>query len=156
MIFLKANINFDLSPRNIYKSLTLHDHHIEELVQRKLDGESYSRIREELAEKGFTEEEVRNLIRQVDERVLRAEIEQGSRERGKTWYRAGMAMAVIGLLLTLGSNAGWILKGVPRWIVYAPFFCGILLLYYGKWLQKKPAGPMKTGRGRIRGKRPYK
>ncbi len=136
--------------------MILPDHHIEELVQRKLNGESYSLIREELAEKGFTENEIRNLIRQVDERVLKGEIEQGALERGKTWYRAGMALAVIGLLLTLGSNAGWILKGIPRWIVYAPFFAGILLIYYGKWLRKKPPDPIKTGRGRIRGKRPYK
>lgn len=136
--------------------MKLKEGEIEELVQRKLEGESYTRIREGLAEMGFSGEEIRGVIREVDERVLKAEIEQGNREKGRSWYWAGMTAAIAGLVLTFGSNAGWFLQGVPRWIVYAPFFLGILLVYYGKWLQKRPDDPLKNGPGRIRKKRPYK
>jgi len=129
---------------------------IKELVQQKLEGESYTKIRSGLAEQGFTDEEIRSAIRQVDERVLRAEIEQGSRERGKSWYRIGIAVAITGLILTIGSNAGWILIGIPRWVIYTPFFVGILLMYYGRRLQQRPSDPFNKGAGRIRKKRPYK
>ncbi len=129
---------------------------IKELVQQKLEGESYTKIRSGLAEQGFTDEEIRSAIRQVDERVLRAEIEQGSRERSKSWYRIGIAVAITGLILTIGSNAGWILIGIPRWVIYTPFFVGILLMYYGRRLQQRPSDPFKKGAGRIREKRPYK
>ncbi|MEN8226564.1 MAG: hypothetical protein ABFS38_00310 [Bacteroidota bacterium] len=129
---------------------------IEELVQQKLEGESYSRIRSGLAEQGFTDEEIRSSIRKIDERVLRAEIEQGSRNRAKSWYRIGLALAVAGLILTIGSNAGWMLKGIPGWVIYSPFFAGILIMYYGKRLQIKQSNPFEKGADRIRKKRPYK
>lgn len=129
---------------------------IKELVQQKLEGESYTKIRSGLAEQGFTDEEIISAIRQVDERVLRAEIEQGSRERGKSWYRIGIAVAITGLILTIGSNAGWILIGIPRWVIYTPFFVGILLMYYGRRLQQRPSDPFNKGASRIRKKRPYK
>ncbi len=129
---------------------------IKELVQQKLEGESYAQIRSGLAEQGFTDEEIRSAIRQIDERVLRAEIEQGSRARAKSWYRIGLAMAVVGLILTIGTNADWILKGIPRWVIYTPFFVGIMLMYNGRRLQQKESDPFEKGAGRIRKKRPYK
>ena len=129
---------------------------IEELVRQKLEGESYTQIRSRLAEQGFTDEEIRSAIRQIDERVLRAEIEQGGRDKAKTWNRIGLAMAVAGLIVTIGSNAGWILTGIPRWMIYSPFFVGILLMYYGRRLQQRQSDPFEKGPGRIRGKRPYK
>jgi len=129
---------------------------IKELVQQKLEGESYTQIRSRLAEQGFTDEEIKSAISQIDERVLRAEIEQGSRERSKSWYRIGIAVAITGLILTIGSNAGWILIGIPRLVIYTPFFVGILLMYYGRRLQQRSSDPFKKGAGRIRKKRPYK
>lgn len=134
----------------------LSEDNLEELVQQKLEGDSYAQIRSRLTEKGLSEEEIRMIIREVDERVLRAEIDQGNRENTKSWYRIGLALAVAGLLCTIGSNAGWFFKGTPRWIVYSPFFAGILLMYYGRRLQQKQSDPFEKGSGRIRKKRPYK
>ena len=129
---------------------------IEELIEQKLNGVSYTRIRSQLAEQGLSDEEIKSIIREVDERVLRAEIEGGARERARSWYRIGLVIAVVGLLLTIGINAGWMLKGTPRWIIYGPFFVGILLMYYGRRLQQKQSDPFDKGPGRIRKKRPYK
>ena len=129
---------------------------IEKLVRQKLEGESYSLIRSRLSNKGFSEEEIRSTIRQVDERVLRAEIEKKGRESAKSWYMIGLGLAVIGLILTIGSNAGWILTGISRWTVYTPFFIGLLVMLYGKRLQQKQPDPLDAGPGRIRKKRPFK
>jgi len=132
------------------------DNAIDELVQQKMGGASYSQIRSRLAKRGLSEEEIRSTIREVDERVLRAEMERGNRDKAKSWYRIGFTLAIVGLLLTIGSNAGWIFQGTPRWIIYSPFFIGILLMYYGRRMQQKQLDPFDKGPGRIRKKRPYK
>lgn len=134
----------------------LSENDIAELVREKLEGESYTQIRSKLAARGISEEEISSIIREVDEKVLRAEIEQGRRNRARSIYRIGLAVAIIGLLLSVGSNAGIILVDVPRWIVYSPFFAGILLMFYARMLQRKQIDPLASGSDRIRRKRPYK
>ncbi len=129
---------------------------IEELARQKLEGRSYTEIRAHLAESGLSEDEVSEVIKLIDEKVLKSEIEQGYRDRSRSWNRIGLILAIVGLLLTIGSNAGIILKGVPRLLVYGPFFAGILLMIYGRMLQRKQSDPFEKGPGRIRSKRPYK
>ena len=53
------------------------DPRIEVLAREKLEGKSYSKIREELGASGMPPEEIGRLIRQVDERVLRETVELG-------------------------------------------------------------------------------
>ena len=83
---------------------------LEELVRQKLDGESYTVIRERLSEMGLSKEEISHTIREMDERVLRTEVELSRRRRAKSWYRTGLVIAVAGLLLSVGYNAGMILE----------------------------------------------
>lgn len=129
---------------------------IEEFILQKLEGKSYSDIRARLTESGLSEEAVTEAIKEIDEKVLLAEIEQGHRDRSRSWNRIGLILAIVGLLLTIGSNAGIILKGAPRLLIYSPFFAGILLMIYGRMLQRKQSDPFNRGPGRIRSKRPYK
>ena len=126
------------------------------MVLQKLEGKSYSDIRAQLTESGSTEEEVIHAIKEIDKKVLQAEIEQGHRDQSRSWNRIGLILAIVGLLLTIGSNTGLILKDIPRLVVYGPFFAGILLMIYGKMLVRKTPDPFKNGPGRIRSKRPYK
>jgi len=129
---------------------------IQELVQEKMAGKSYSFIREELLASGMTGEEVSALIRQVDERVLNETIRQGGPDRAQQWYRLGLILAVLGLLLTIAYNAGIILKTLPALLVYSPFIAGILVMLYGRLLQRRQSTPADSGTGAIRRKRPYK
>ena len=129
---------------------------MDELVQQKLDGESYSAIRSRLADMGLSGEEIREIILKVDERVLRAELEQSRQHRSRSWYIIGLVLAVAGLLLSAGSNAGMLLKGIPRWLVYSPFFAGILIMFYARMQQRRSADAKDTRSDRIRRKRPYK
>lgn len=132
------------------------DNRIEELAREKLDGKSYSEIRKELSESGMAAEEVTQLIRQVDERVLRDHVEQVDRTRAQQWYRSGLILAVVGLLLSIGYNVGMMLTKLPALAVYSPFVAGILLMFYGRMLQRKRPKPPQKGPGPIRMKRPYK
>ncbi len=132
------------------------DHRLEELTRAKLDGKTYSAIREELSASGMAEEEIGRLIRKVDERVLKETVEQGTLLRTQQWLRWGLILAVAGLLLTIAYRSGMILSQLPSMLIYAPFVAGILLMLYGRMLQKKIQSPTPRGPSPIRKKRPYK
>ncbi len=132
------------------------ENRIEELVREKMAGKSYSTIREELSESGMTEEDIRSLIRQVDERVLSETAIQGHPNRAQQWYRLGLILAVIGLIISIAYNAGIILEMLPAMLIYSPFFVGILVMVYGRFLQRKQSSPEVSVSGAIRRRRPYK
>jgi hypothetical protein len=136
--------------------MELHESTIEEMVRQKLDGESYSRIRAELGEQGLSDQEIRQAIRIIDKKVLEAELNQKHLGRSKQWYRAGIFMASLGLILTIGINRRIILEDVPKWIAYAPFFAGIVMMLYARFSRQKPPGSPDPGPGPIRRRRPYK
>ena len=129
---------------------------IQELVEQKLSGESYSAIRSKLGDRGLSEDEIHETIRQVDEKVLQAELREKHLGQTRQWYRAGLFLALLGLILTIGANRGVILENLPKWIVYSPFFAGILLMFYGRMSQRKRPELFEKGTSRIRKKRPYK
>ncbi|MCK5691569.1 MAG: hypothetical protein KAI08_01940 [Bacteroidales bacterium] len=129
---------------------------IEELAREKMEGKSYSSIRNELAESGMSEVDIKDLIRQVDERVLGETVKQGDRDRAQQWYRTGLILAVIGLILSIAYNAGIILAYLPALLIYSPFFAGILVMLYGRSLRKKQSASTDNGTGAIRRKRPFK
>jgi len=129
---------------------------IEELAREKMEGKSYSSIRNELAESGMNDGEISSLLRQVDERVLGETVKQGDRDRAQQWYRTGLILAVIGLILSIAYNAGIILAYLPAILIYSPFFAGILVMFYGRSLRKKQSASTENGTGAIRRKRPFK
>ena len=135
---------------------TDHDSRIEELVKQKMEGKSYSTIREELAEAGMPEEEIKRLIRQVDERVLSETMQDGTKEKVRLWYRIGLIVAIAGLVLSIAYNAGLALRGLPALVAYSPFLVGIVVMIYARALQRKQSDPPDTGTGAIRKRRPYK
>ena len=133
-----------------------HDSRIESLAKQKMDGKSYSAIREELAASGMSDEEIRKLIRQVDERVLNKTVQDSAKEKVQLWYRIGLIVAIGGLVLSIAYNAGLVLRSFPAWLAYSPFLAGIVLMIYARALQRKQSGPQDTGTGAIRKRRPYK
>ncbi len=120
------------------KELT--EQEIRELAEKKLQGTSYSEIRSQLDNQGFSDEQIRTAIRKVDEVVLKVERENSSLRKAGSWYWAGVALAGAGLLLTFGRSYGYFAAGIPRWLAYAPFFTGILLMYYGRRKRARKAG----------------
>ena len=126
------------------------------MVEQKLEGESYSQIKAELAKLGLSQKDISEAIKTIDDKVLRAEIEHGSLARSKQFYRVGLILAVIGLVVTIGSNAGFLFAGISKLIIYSPFIAGIMLMVYARILQRQHPDPFEKGPGRIRGKRPNK
>jgi len=132
------------------------ENRIEELARQKMAGKSYSTIRKELSESGMTAGEINDLIREVDERVLSETVKQGKPDRSRQWYRFGFILALIGQVLSIALNAGLLFENLPALLIYSPFFAGILVMAYGKLLQRKQSAPADPGTGAIRRKRPYK
>lgn len=128
---------------------------IEELAREKLDGKSYTKIREELRASGMEEEEIGRLIRLADERVLKETLEQGERQRSPSYYRWGLFLAVSGLILSILYNAGLIWPRLPAWVAYSPFLAGILLMFYARMKQRKKSAAASRDLGPIRRRRPY-
>jgi hypothetical protein len=122
----------------------------EELAREKLEGKSYSEIRAELAGSGLTEEEVSRIIRKVDEIVLKAETGKKQQERSRLWYRAGLFLAVLGLIIAIAFNAGIILENLSALLVYSPFLAGILVMLAGKMMRRRQPGTHEGGPGPIR------
>jgi hypothetical protein len=134
----------------------LSEDRIKELARLKLEGKSYAEIRADLAGEGMNPEKISQVIRQVDEIVLQAETEFKHTAKARQWHKVGLVLAVTGLLISIAYNAGFVLTGFPPWLVYSPFFAGILLMFYGRMQQRKQPELNRKGSGRIRRKRPYK
>ena len=132
------------------------DSAIDELVRLKLEGHSYTEIRARLTQSGLSKDELKVAMKVIDEKVLNAEIEKGKSEKSKQWYRAGLILAITGLILAIGFNAGIFLSGSPQLLVYSPFIAGIALMFYGRIIQRRRLELSKKDPGRIRRKRPYK
>jgi hypothetical protein len=134
----------------------LSDSTIEEYVQQKLEGKSYSEIKSRLRESGLSDEAVREAIRQIDDRVLREEVSRVYLKRSRQIYWAGITLAILGLCITIAFNAGLLLAGRSRVLVYSPFFAGIILMAYARMMQRKTHDPFERKPGKIRNKRPNK
>lgn len=128
----------------------------DELARRKLEGIPYSQLRSELRENGYSSSEISDLIREADEKVLRETASGGTKHQPQKWYRAGLIVAVAGLIISVAYNAGIILQNLSPLAAYSPFLAGILIMVYARIEQRRKKEPVKKGTGNIRKKRPYK
>jgi hypothetical protein len=132
------------------------ENRIRELVKMKMAGTSYSTIRNELSRSGISADEISNIIRQVDEKVLQETTRQVGLQKGKQWYRIGLVLAVAGLALSIAYKRGIIFNSLPALLIYSPFFAGILVMLHGRGLLRKQGAPEVKDPGAIRKRRPYK
>jgi len=132
------------------------DSTLEELVRLKLEGGSYTEIRALLTQSGLSKDKLMEAMKVIDEKVLHAEIEKGKSEKSKQWYRAGLIIAIAGMIIAIGFKAGIIFPELAQLLVYSPFFAGIALMFYGRIIQRRRLELSEKDPGRIRRKRPYK
>ena len=129
---------------------------IEHLANSKIGGKSYAEIRAELARNGMSGEEIRQLLRKVDDRVLEKIHDRDQLRKARIWYIAGLILAISGILLIVARNAGLLMASSPVWILYPVFFAGIAFMIHARTLRRKSRVKTTSITGAIRRKRPFK
>ena len=90
-----------------------------------------NQIRKELEPKGVSDEEIRIIVRIVDNAVQRRELNQSSNLKANEIAIAGGVLTLIGAGITVATYTGIIDMGNSFLIVYGPFFGGLSLLIMG-------------------------
>ncbi len=119
------------------------EEYIQELVRRKLEGESYSSIRKDLENKQLDESKVRELIRYIDDAVLKQETDKAKRIRAGEIKTIGIIVAAAGVVITLGSILGLINTGGYIIITYGPLLSGLGLWGYGDISRQRKTGKIR-------------
>lgn len=95
-----------------------------EYYPRKQQGESYSTIRKELIERGLNEEQIKVVIRSIDNKILQETIAVSNIKKGNQLLIMGLIISSIGFILTIGTYSGWINIGNVYVFAYGPIISG--------------------------------
>lgn len=117
---------------------------IEKYAQQKLEGKSFSEIRNELKSINLTQDEINALIKEIDSEVLKREVENINEESGKEKLIIGYALLVIGLIITTLMYLGVINARLIYILGFGPILVGFYMVYKAK--NKKKEEPKKEER----------
>jgi positive regulator of sigma E activity len=104
----------------------------------------------------MSDEEIRGLLRKVDDRVLAKIHHRDQSRKAVIWYFSGLVLAISGILLIVARNAGLFMTSRPSWILYPVFFAGIAFMIHARTLKRKTRMKTPHASGAIRRKRPFK
>ncbi|WP_462253886.1 hypothetical protein [Ekhidna sp.] len=109
------------------------DHYIKESAKPEFE---IDQIRKELEPKGVPEEDIRAIVRLVDNDMQKRELNKSSRNKSKEYIRIGAVLTFTGLSITIGTYTGAIAMGNSFMLMYGPIVVGISLMI-GGWLESK-------------------
>lgn len=102
---------------------------VEKIVSGQMD---FSDLRKTLENQGLESDEVNVVVRQVDKRAMRAAQMKEINTNGKNLLYGGLILAILGLILTIGTYTGLIdLEGIGI-LAYGPIASGLIIAMVGK------------------------
>jgi len=105
--------------------------------QKKIEGMDFSQIRKELADKNVEEEMIKNIVREIDSRILNGDIKKVGKLKAREMRLIGWTLMIIGGLITLGAYFQWVdVKGYYI-VSYGPVIAGYLLIIAARKAQRK-------------------
>ena len=114
------------------------DELIELYSSQKIQGRYLSEIRKELLQKGFSEDEVKLIIRKIDEKVLQHELDKTKAKINKQILYFGTFLTVLGIALYLLSRLD-IMKMKNDLVIYTTaFIAGLVMVVYSLAFSNKP------------------
>ena len=116
------------------KSLKWVDHYIEQSTRADFQ---LSQIRKELKIKNIPEEEIKLIIRFVDDAIQKRDVEKMSNSRARDLIVAGSILLGLDVVITLGTYTGLIPMGNHFLISYGGIFFGGSLISAGYAMKKK-------------------
>ncbi len=105
---------------------------IEDYYQKVIEGLSFDEIRPTLQKQDFTEDEIKLIIRKVDDRVLAHDTSKPKSKFGAIIMWAGLGLMGIGVALTLANFYHLINLGNTYLNLYGPFIAGMIVYILGK------------------------
>lgn len=102
-----------------------------EYYTKKIEGQSFSEIRKELEVKGLTKEQIKAVIRSIDNRVISGELSKSNKSAGRQLIYMGLVLTTLGLFITIGTYSGFINMGDSFMLSYGPIFGGVGLIGIG-------------------------
>jgi len=94
-------------------------------------------IRKELEENNVPEEEIRVIVRLVDNDIQKRALVGESNSKSSEIMIAGIILTIVGSGITLGTYTGLIDMGNSFLIVYGPFFAGLSMYFAGLAQRRK-------------------
>lgn len=94
-------------------------------------GFEIDQIRKELEERDIPEEEIRAIVRLVDNQMQNNLQIKSDNSKSNELFWAGLFLTIIGAAITIGTYTGIIYMGDSFLIVYGPFLGGISLMFGG-------------------------
>ena len=88
-------------------------------------------IRKDLERNNFDEEEIKIIVRLVDNELQRRLLADTTNKRSIDLVYIGAVIALVGLIVTVGTYTGMINTGNSFLIAYGPFFGGLSILFAG-------------------------
>lgn len=113
---------------------------------QKIDDKTFeiSGVRKELERNKIDEEEIRIIVKLVDEELQRRLLASSSHKRSQEIVYAGAALTLVGVLITLGTYTGVIEMGHSFLVVYGPFLGGLSMMVVGLARGRdKSKGPLR-------------
>lgn len=109
---------------------------ITDYVREKIAGKDYSTIRAELTQKGFDDPEIKELISEIDEVLLKEEMNKSVLLKKTELKSIGIVLIVLGLFVTIGSFTGLIPMPGYFTILVGPITVGAFILFGIRNLRK--------------------
>jgi len=104
---------------------------------KKIDGMDFSQIRKELNDKGIDETTIKNVVREIDNKILAGDVKKAGKLKARELRLIGWTLMIIGGVATLGTYFQWFdVKGYHI-VAYGPVIAGYLLIVAARKAQRK-------------------
>ncbi|PKQ61721.1 hypothetical protein BZG02_14955 [Labilibaculum filiforme] len=105
--------------------------------QKKIEGMDFSQIRKELADKNVDEDLIKDVVRAIDDRMLRGEVKKTGKSKAREFRLMGWTLMIIGGIITLGTYFKWFDMHGYYFVSYGPVIAGYLLIVAARRAQRK-------------------
>ena len=104
---------------------------IEYFLQEKRNGKGFSEIRSELVAMNVKEEDVKMILRLIDDEILNEEIVKSNKQKAKELIYIGAFIFLVGFIFTVSTFVGLIKMGDSFLLAYGPILAGAGVVYSG-------------------------
>lgn len=111
---------------------TKFNQYVSTCLEAKRQGMDYTEIHKSLTQEGLDESDIKQIVRETDDRFLKDLNQKSKSKKGKALLMGAWAFLFLGGFITLGSYLQWFdTKGLII-ISYGPFMAGLILYLTGR------------------------